>query len=119
MGFNPTGSGGAYSVRSVEDELVQGTMPYLRFRLSREKGALVVRNPSDVARRTIEQQSAKTGEAGFVSEADRDVVALAQLLRRSQLLQSSRSEEHTSELQSLTNLVCRLLLEKKKKQNII
>src|SRR5258706_2403655 len=28
---------------------------------------------------------------------------------------SCRSEEHTSELQSLTNLVCRLLLEKKKK----
>src|SRR5437016_10314849 len=26
-----------------------------------------------------------------------------------------RSEEHTSKLQSLTNLVCRLLLEKKKK----
>src|SRR5438093_9270834 len=29
---------------------------------------------------------------------------------------AGRSEEHTSELQSLTNLVCRLLLEKKKKQ---
>src|SRR5438093_7526504 len=28
----------------------------------------------------------------------------------------TRSEEHTSELQSLTNLVCRLLLEKKKNQ---
>src|SRR5438093_1658511 len=28
--------------------------------------------------------------------------------------QVQRSEEHTSELQSLTNLVCRLLLEKKK-----
>src|SRR5258706_1993214 len=28
-----------------------------------------------------------------------------------------RSEEHTSELQSLTNLVCRLLLEKKKYNN--
>src|SRR5437016_12649765 len=28
---------------------------------------------------------------------------------------AERSEEHTSELQSLTNLVCRLLLEKKKK----
>src|SRR5438046_4909372 len=27
---------------------------------------------------------------------------------------AQRSEEHTSELQSLTNLVCRLLLEKKK-----
>src|SRR5262245_64671045 len=29
----------------------------------------------------------------------------------------SRSEEHTSELQSLRHLVCRLLLEKKKKKN--
>src|SRR5438046_10744973 len=29
--------------------------------------------------------------------------------------ESERSEEHTSELQSLTNLVCRLLLEKKKR----
>src|SRR5438046_10486647 len=29
---------------------------------------------------------------------------------------TSRSEEHTSELQSLTNLVCRLLLEKKKER---
>src|SRR5262249_61730194 len=32
------------------------------------------------------------------------------------LLLALRSEEHTSELQSLTNLVCRLLLEKKKKK---
>src|SRR5258706_9919674 len=32
------------------------------------------------------------------------------------LLCRGRSEEHTSELQSLTNLVCRLLLEKKKKK---
>src|SRR2546425_5980406 len=30
---------------------------------------------------------------------------------------SMRSEEHTSELQSLAYLVCRLLLEKKKKKN--
>src|SRR5256885_13091039 len=31
--------------------------------------------------------------------------------------QNYRSEEHTSELQSPCNLVCRLLLEKKKKNN--
>src|SRR5262249_59158846 len=31
-----------------------------------------------------------------------------------ELALEARSEEHTSELQSLTNLVCRLLLEKKK-----
>src|SRR5947199_6288471 len=33
-----------------------------------------------------------------------------------QVASASRSEEHTSELQSLRHLVCRLLLEKKKKK---
>src|SRR5688572_32117093 len=32
---------------------------------------------------------------------------------------TGRSEEHTSELQSQSNLVCRLLLEKKKKNRLI
>src|SRR5256885_8528615 len=35
------------------------------------------------------------------------------------LRKSTRSEEHTSELQSPCNLVCRLLLEKKKKKKQI
>src|SRR2546425_9982915 len=35
----------------------------------------------------------------------------------SSLIRTARSEEHTSELQSLAYLVCRLLLEKKKKKN--
>src|SRR5438093_6597577 len=35
---------------------------------------------------------------------------------RTRVVILQRSEEHTSELQSLTNLVCRLLLEKKKKK---
>src|SRR2546426_6109027 len=38
------------------------------------------------------------------------------LQRSQQPLLHERSEEHTSELQSPCNLVCRLLLEKKKKQ---
>src|SRR2546427_8510224 len=37
------------------------------------------------------------------------------LLREEYLSSVPRSEEHTSELQSQSNLVCRLLLEKKKK----
>src|SRR5438477_9853667 len=36
--------------------------------------------------------------------------------RRQRLVRIVRSEEHTSELQSHVNLVCRLLLEKKKKK---
>src|SRR2546430_7624362 len=49
--------------------------------------------------------------AGLVSE-DITTVCLYLLTRLNSLL---RSEEHTSELQSQSNLVCRLLLEKKKK----
>src|SRR5216683_3437082 len=38
--------------------------------------------------------------------------------RRRPIGRPARSEEHTSELQSRSDLVCRLLLEKKKKQYI-
>src|SRR3989442_1569124 len=51
--------------------------------------------------------------AGRVDEALARVAAL-----RSRLLTPARSEEHTSELQSRPHLVCRLLLEKKKKSKI-
>src|SRR5690606_41869025 len=43
----------------------------------------------------------------------------ASMARAAQAIQAlQRSEEHTSELQSRENLVCRLLLEKKKKKSI-
>src|SRR5256885_11515131 len=48
---------------------------------------------------------------------DRSRMALVtgvQIVRRADLVDGRRSEEHTSELQSPCNLVCRLLLEKKK-----
>src|SRR2546430_7268497 len=43
----------------------------------------------------------------------KNTLGIAQRCRNSRPL--NRSEEHTSELQSQSNLVCRLLLEKKKK----
>src|SRR2546430_11954468 len=39
--------------------------------------------------------------------------------RETRNLVTARSEEHTSELQSQSNLVCRLLLEKKKSQPVV
>src|SRR5256885_3585553 len=44
---------------------------------------------------------------------------LAATLRQWKVRAADRSEEHTSELQSPCNLVCRLLLEKKKSQDDI
>src|SRR5256885_11547172 len=48
---------------------------------------------------------------------DRQPRGHTHLVPTHQAAPSSRSEEHTSELQSPCNLVCRLLLEKKKKKN--
>src|SRR5256885_10562928 len=46
--------------------------------------------------------------------ASRAWLSTRTVVRTSSVPQRSRSEEHTSELQSPCNLVCRLLLEKKK-----
>src|SRR5438046_10005519 len=51
-------------------------------------------------------------DADHAGHRDLDLPADDLLLERGELL---RSEEHTFELQSLTNLVCRLLLAKKNK----
>src|SRR5262249_62375181 len=47
-------------------------------------------------------------------EAHRTTLVFVNTRRMAERATRKRSEEHTSELQSLTNLVCRLLLEKKK-----
>src|SRR2546425_11431260 len=66
----------------------------------------------------------RSGEAGAWRDHDRDVAVMcpqavaATRLNRAVIedvaVHGVRSEEHTSELQSLAYLVCRLLLEKKK-----
>src|SRR5215213_3579137 len=54
--------------------------------------------------------------AGTRPRTGSDLELSADLLADEKERAEHRSEEHTSELQSLTNLVCRLLLEKKKKK---
>src|SRR5690348_18347883 len=79
--------------------------PYTTLFRSRREGGRQQRGgePPRVAdrqRRAEEQQAEQQG----LDEAE-------------QADQADRSEEHTSELQSPVHLVCRLLLEKKKKKN--
>src|SRR2546427_5358243 len=61
---------------------------------------------------------------GNVGADHHQLAAIIEFIHTSTLLHDdvvdeSRSEEHTSELQSQSNLVCRLLLEKKKKKHTI
>jgi len=77
MGFNPSKTREVYSVKAVEEELSEGTMPQLRFRMFSERGDLTVRPPSIRAERIIEVASSQAGESGYLSKADREVLALA------------------------------------------
>src|SRR2546430_11681595 len=52
--------------------------------------------------------------SSFLYDLNRDLDPMARVKSGAHI--RVRSEEHTSELQSQSNLVCRLLLEKKKKQ---
>src|SRR3989441_11972887 len=63
----------------------------------------------------VDQVEAELPEEQVAHEARRDPLLLARGLGDfARLGGADRSEEHTSELQSLAYLVCRLLLEKKK-----
>src|SRR5687768_18329099 len=67
--------------------------------------------------RLLQRRSAIAGEA---LARQREIGALLESRARNGLdstLESERSEEQTSELQSRLHLVCSLLLEKKKKKN--
>src|SRR5260370_29915581 len=65
--------------------------------------------------RTRRRRNLEAAAAGFHSGAAFDLAAInAAAAGRGLYLPGARSEEHTSELQSHLNLVCRLLLEKKK-----
>src|SRR5256885_10630064 len=58
-------------------------------------------------------------DLGDRRQHDQALLRLLELGRRIAQPAHDRSEEHTSELQSPCNLVCRLLLEKKKKCKLI
>src|SRR5262249_56632649 len=100
--FNPTPTSGIYPL-SLHDAL---PIFHAGHRRSRDRGrpAAGVRL-ADVGFRRADGQFRRHRAAAAAIPAER--------------ARGNRSEEHTSELQSLTNLVCRLLLAKKKTQDYI
>src|SRR3989454_7322225 len=88
--------------RNGETEVVAGDDKLSHKALSR-----ATMRPSRVRTNSLSRQTV----VGFIKARSKETTAA-----RSRKGRSSRSEEHTSELQSPCNLVCRLLLEKKKER---
>src|SRR2546426_3724463 len=79
------------------------------------------RSPFDVERLVRKLAAAARGVREERSDAALDVdprILFRRARGRRHEIKLVRSEEHTSELQSPCNLVCRLLLEKKKKKSL-
>src|SRR5260370_17294597 len=82
--------------------------------LFRSTVGLATRLPVDLSTSAPSCATASLQEPVWADAMFRPRTAQATNIRGSRSIAVSRSEEHTSELQSHLNLVCRLLLEKKK-----
>src|SRR5687767_15743894 len=67
---------------------------------------------------TLFRSSTSTGCRLASARAQLSIPAVNKTIAARRICLTARSEEHTSELQSLAYLVCRLLLEKKKEVDI-
>src|SRR5437016_8220473 len=91
--------------------------PYTTLFRSHRRVLQELRTATDNAIRKAGGAGSTTLKQWLIREIKRvlDVICKQLNTEGDDLRKMVRSEEHTSELQSLTNLVCRLLLEKKKK----
>src|SRR2546427_9016345 len=90
----------------------------LRVCLTAERADDIARQLAQIDRLLLQLQGAafRQRERPQVLDETRQDVRFLEELFQLTVIARIRSEEHTSELQSQSNLVCRLLLEKKKKK---
>src|SRR5205823_12165437 len=82
--------------------------------ISRRPGAAAAERAR--CRRHLRRRQRRVDRLGDPTQRQHDPEWRPVAARKEAIPGGTRSEEHTSELQSLAYLVCRLLLEKKKKQ---
>lgn len=83
MGLNPSSLNlRSYSVSSVLDELIQDTLPHIRFGASLDSRHLTVKRPSPSSMRIVQETSSRIGDVNVLSKADIEVLALALDLNR-------------------------------------
>lgn len=95
MGLNPSALNmPTYSIPSVMEELIPGTLPYTRFSASRDAGRLIVERPTPSSMETVQETSSKVGDVGMLSNADVEVLALALDLRKKGLSPAIVSDDY-------------------------
>src|SRR5438876_7485782 len=87
-----------------------------RYRHHRDLHPFPTRRSSDLRRSSRTATSGSSAFRNMIRQAPRRSSTKPKKASRPERILGSRSEEHTSELQSPVHLVCRLLLEKKKKE---
>src|SRR6266576_2308206 len=114
-------------VEQVQEAEARATSVYQRrarlpgFRKGKAPAALVKRQfAEDIRQQTLEELIRESWKAALAQEALKPIADphTHNLKWDAGTPVTFRSEEHTSELQSRRDLVCRLLLEKKKRSNI-
>src|SRR5688500_2746391 len=85
---------------------------------SEEEAVAAGASPDSAGKRAAKGAAAGAGAGLLFGLAALAIPGVGPFVTAGALASALRSEEHTSELQSPCNLVCRLLLEKKKKTSI-
>jgi UPF0271 protein len=81
-GFDPLSVEDAqFSVPEVGEELTRNTLPWIRFKTAVERGKLRIKAPRPEFRERIKAKSKTTGDFLVLSNADKQVLALALELR--------------------------------------
>jgi len=77
-GFDPFSvSAEQVTVLNVEEEIRTNSLTWVRFKAATESGKVLVKKPSEETRRQVEVCAVQVGDSFFLSEADKQVLALA------------------------------------------
>jgi UPF0271 protein len=84
VGFDPFSvSEDQYTVPMLKEEIIEGSMPWVRFKTAVESGKLKVKKPSKAFMEKVKATATSIGETFFLSETDLQVLALALELKTS------------------------------------
>ena len=83
-GFDPFSVGEEQvTVSNVEEEIRTNSMIWVRFKAATENGKVLVKRPAEEALKKIEECAVQVGDSFFLSETDKQVLALAMELKDS------------------------------------